>query len=74
METCELDWSDGNIEEFNLSLPFDEEGRFELSFSDIQENMTISIRGTCGTWVDSIEIETMKIIVTDQNSAESDSD
>ena len=44
-----MDWSDGNIEQFSLSLPFDEEGRFELSFSNIQENMTITIRGTCGT-------------------------
>ena len=65
METCELDWSDGGIEEFSLSLPFDVEGRFELSFSNIQENMTITIRGTCGTWVDSIETEVLSIIVTE---------
>ena len=63
MSTCELEWSDGNIEEFSLSLPFDEEGRFELSFSDIQENMTISLRGICGTWVDSIETEILTITV-----------
>ena len=65
MDTCELEWSDGDIEVFSLNLPFDEDGRFELSFSDIQENMTISIRGTCGTWVDSIEIETLRIVVTE---------
>lgn len=65
METCEMDWSDGNIEQFSLSLPFDEEGRFELSFSNIQENMTITIRGTCGTWIDSIETEVLSIIVTE---------
>lgn len=65
MDTCELEWSDGDIEQFSLNLPFDEDGRFELSFSDIQENMTISIRGTCGTWVDSIEIEALTIIVTE---------
>ncbi len=65
MDTCELEWSDGDIEVFSLNLPFDEEGRFELSFSDIQENMTISVRGTCGTWVDSIEIETLRIVVTE---------
>tara|TARA_B100000029_G_scaffold55465_1_gene50299 strand:- start:2113 stop:2793 length:681 start_codon:yes stop_codon:yes gene_type:complete len=67
MGTCELTWSDGDIEEFNLSLPFDEEGRFELSFSDIQENMTITIRGTCGTWVDSVETEVMTITVIEQD-------
>ncbi len=65
MNTCDLDWSDGDIEEFSLNLPFDEDGRFELSFSDIQENMTISVRGVCGTWIDSIEIETLSINVTE---------
>ena len=68
MDTCELDWSDGDIEEFSLNLPFDDDGRFELSFSEVQENMTVSIRGTCGTWVDSIEIETLNIIVTESDS------
>lgn len=68
MDTCKLDWSDGDIEEFSLNLPFDDDGRFELSFSEVQENMTISIRGTCGTWVDSIEIETLNIIVTESDS------
>ena len=66
MNTCDLDWSDGDIEQFSLSLPFDEEGRCELSFSDIQENMTITIRGTCGTWVDSVETEILTITVIEQ--------
>ena len=74
MDTCELDWSDGDIEEFSLNLPFDDDGRFELSFSEVQENMTISIRGTCGTWVDSIEIETLNIIVTESDSTETASE
>jgi len=65
MDTCELLWSDSDIDQFNLNLPFDSEGRFELSFSDIQENMTISIRGTCGTWVDSSETEILSINVTE---------
>ena len=67
MDTCELEWSDGDINEFNLSLPFDDDGRFELSFSDIQENMTITIRGTCGTWVDSVETEVLTITVIEQD-------
>ncbi len=66
MNTCDLEWSDGDIEQFSLSLPFDEEGRFELSFSDIQENMTITIRGTCGTWVDSVETEVLTITVIER--------
>ena len=74
MDTCELDWSDGDIEEFSLNLPFDDDGRFELSFSEVQENMTISIRGTCGTWVDSIEIGTLNIIVTESDSTETASE
>ena len=67
MDTCELEWSDGDINEFNLSLPFDDGGRFELSFSDIQENMTITIRGTCGTRVDSDETEVLTITVIEQD-------
>ena len=63
MDTCELEWSDGNISEFSLNLPFDDEGRFELGFSNVQENLTISILGTCGTWVDSSELEVFNIIV-----------
>jgi len=63
MDTCELEWSDGNISEFSLNLPFDDEGRFELGFSNVQENLTISILGTCGTWVDSSELEVFNITV-----------
>jgi len=63
MDTCGLKWSDGNIDEFSLNLPFDDEGRFDLGFSNIQENLTISIRGTCGTWVDSSELEVLNITV-----------
>ena len=63
MDTCELKWSDGNISEFSLNLPFDDEGRFELGFSNVQENLTISILGTCGPWVDSSELEVFNITV-----------
>ena len=65
METCELEWSDGNVDEFSLNLPYDEDGRFDLEFSDIQENLTISVRGTCGIWVDSSETEVFNITVTE---------
>ena len=64
METCELEWSDGDVGESSLNLPFDEDGRFDLGFSDIQENLTISVRGTCGAWVDSLETEVFNITVT----------
>ena len=65
METCELEWSDGDVGESSLNLPFDEDGRFDLGFSDIQENLTISVRGTCGAWVDSLETEVFNITVTE---------
>jgi len=65
METCELEWSDGHVDEFSLNLPYDEDGRFDLGFSDIQENLTISVRGTCGAWVDSSRTEVFKITVTE---------
>ena len=65
MNTCNLEWSDGDIDEFSLNLPYDEEGRFDLGFSNIQENLTITVRGTCGTWVDSSETEVFNITVTE---------
>ena len=65
MDTCNLEWSDGNIDEFSLNLPYDEDGRFNLGFSNIQENLTITVRGTCGTWVDSSETEVFNITVTE---------
>ena len=70
MDTCELKWSDGNIDEFSLNLPFDDEGRFDLGFSNIQENLTISIRGTCGAWVDSSELEVLNITVIEPEPIE----
>ena len=65
MDTCNLEWSDGDIAEFSLNLPYDEDGRFNLGFSNIQENLTITVRGTCGTWVDSRETEVFNITVTE---------
>ena len=65
MDTCNLEWSDGDIAEFSLNLPYDEDGRFNLGFSNIQENLTITVRGTCGTWVDSSETEVFNITVTE---------
>ena len=65
MDTCNLEWSDGDIAEFGLNLPYDEDGRFNLGFSNIQENLTITVRGTCGTWVDSRETEVFNITVTE---------
>ncbi len=65
MDTCNLEWSDGNIDEFSLNLPYDEDGRFNLGFSNIQENLTITVRGTCGTWIDSSETEVFNITVTE---------
>jgi hypothetical protein len=65
MDTCDLEWSDGDIDEFSLNLPFDEDGGFDLGFSNIQENLTISVRGTCGAWVDSSETKIFNITVTE---------
>ena len=65
MDTCNLEWSDGDIDEFSLNLPFDQDGGFDLGFSNVQENLTISVRGTCGTWVDSSETKVLNIIVTE---------
>jgi hypothetical protein len=65
MDTCDLEWSDGDIDEFSLNLPFDEDGGFDLGFSNVQENLTISVRGTCGAWVNSSETKIFNITVTE---------
>ena len=63
--TCDLGWSDGDVNQFSLNLPFSENGDFSWGPSEIESNLSISILGECGTWEDSSDLETILIIVSD---------
>jgi len=65
LDTCDLGWSDGDVNEFSLNLPFDDNGKFTWGPSEIESNVTISIIGTCGTWEDSSDLEMIYINVID---------
>ena len=65
LDTCDLGWSDGDVNEFSLNLPFDDNGKFTWGPSEIESNVTISIIGTCGTWEDSYDLEMIYINVID---------
>lgn len=53
IDSCSLRWSTGDISQSSLGLPVDENGTFDLSLSNVQENTTVSIRATCGVWTES---------------------
>jgi hypothetical protein len=63
LDTCDLGWSDGDVSEFSLNLPFTDDGKFTWGPSEIESNVTISILGTCGTWEDSSDLEKIYINV-----------
>ena len=63
--TCDLGWSDGDVNQFSLNLPFSENGDFSWGPSEIESNMSLSILGECGTWEDSSDLETIIITVNE---------
>ena len=63
--TCDLGWSDGDVNQFSLNLPFSENGEFSWGPSEIESNMSLSILGECGTWEDSSDLETIIITVNE---------
>jgi hypothetical protein len=63
--TCDLGWSDGDVNQFSLNLPFSDNGNFSWGPSEIESNMTISILGECGTWENSSDLVTIQIIVNE---------
>jgi len=63
VSTCELRWSTADIEESSLGLPTGEDGTYELELSNIQENTTVSLEATCGTWTATSSEQTVVITV-----------
>ena len=63
--TCELRWSTTDIEDSSLGLPLDSEGNYELELTNIQENTTVTLEATCGTWTETSDQVTITIVVAD---------
>ena len=63
--TCELRWSTADIEETSLGLPLDNEGNYELELTNIQENTTVTLEATCGTWTETTDRVSATIVVED---------
>ena len=63
--TCELRWSTTDIEDSSLGLPLDSEGNYELELTNIQENTTVTLEATCGTWTETSNQVTITIVVAD---------
>ena len=48
IESCDFVWSDSDIEQEQLNVPIDENGLFSMDFSDLTENLTITMEASCG--------------------------
>ena len=48
IESCDFVWSDSDIEQEQLNVPIDENGQFSMEFSDLTENLTITMEASCG--------------------------
>ena len=56
-------WSTTDIAESSLGLPIGEDGGYELELSNIQENTTVSLEASCGTWTETSSQQTVIITV-----------
>ena len=63
--TCELRWSTADIEDSSLGLPLDNEGNYELELTNIQENTTVTLEATCGTWTETTDRVSITIVVAE---------
>ncbi len=48
IESCEFDWSDGDLNVSRLAVGMEETGHFYMVFPDMEENVTISMEARCG--------------------------
>ena len=48
IQSCEFVWSDSDIDESRLNVPVNENGYFFIQFSELEENLTISMEANCG--------------------------
>ena len=48
IESCDFVWSDSDIEQEQLNVPINENGLFSMGFSDLTENLTVTMEASCG--------------------------
>ena len=79
IESCDFVWSDSDIEQEQLNVPIDENGLFSMDFSDLTENLTVTMEASCGVNIFSTDKVTINYIVVkqqdnDENSTNEDND
>ena len=73
IESCDFIWSDSNIEEEQLNVPIDDNGGFSMIFSEITENLTITMDAKCGINILTEDRVTVNYIVQSSESDNGDS-
>tara|TARA_B000000565_G_scaffold150418_1_gene113773 strand:+ start:412 stop:1131 length:720 start_codon:yes stop_codon:yes gene_type:complete len=68
IETCEFVWSDSDIEQEQLNVPMDDDGLFSMVFSELNENLTITMEANCGENIFSKDKVTINYIVEKQQN------
>lgn len=48
LQSCEFDWTDGDLNQSRLAVGMEETGHFFMQFPDMQDNLTISMEARCG--------------------------
>ena len=57
LQSCAVDWTDGDLNVSRLAVGMDETGHFYMEFPNMEENVTISMEARCG-----INIHTSKMV------------
>ena len=73
IETCEFVWSDSDIEQEQLNVPMDDDGLFSMVFSELNENLTITMEANCGENIFSKDKVTINYIVEKQQNDDENS-
>jgi len=61
--SCIFIWTDAQLAESSLGMPMTEEGDFYLDFSNMQENLTITMEATCGVNIITVDSKFVNITV-----------
>ena len=77
IESCDFVWSDSDIEQEQLNVPMDDDGLFSMVFSELNENLTITMEANCGEYIFSTDKVIINYIVEkqqidDENSTNED--
>lgn len=63
LQSCEFDWSDGDLNVSRLAVGMDENGHFHMEFPNMEENVTISMEARCGINIHTIDTVSITYIV-----------